>query len=253
VRAVAGEADEWERHAQWWIEGFTDGADAEYAEQIVPLLDAELGGARRVLDLGCGEGQIARWAAHAGACAVGLDATAALLATARERGGGPVYVRGAAASLPFPDAAFDAAVVCLVLEHVDYLDPVVGELGRVLEAGGRLCCVLNHPLMQTPESGLIDDHTVDPPERYWRVGRYLVEHVGPEEVDHGVHVNFVHRPLSRYVNAFAEVGLTIERMVEPWPTVGPVGGTNPGAGDPWSEDAGLAAVPRLLYLRMRRG
>lgn len=27
----------WDRHAQWWIDGFTGGADPEYEEQIIPL------------------------------------------------------------------------------------------------------------------------------------------------------------------------------------------------------------------------
>jgi SAM-dependent methyltransferase len=258
VRGVAvepddGGEDEWERHAQWWIDGFTEGADAEYAELIVPLLAAELAGARRVLDVGSGEGQIARRAAAGGASAIGLDATQTLLDAARARGGGVAYVRASATALPFADAAVDAAVVCLVLEHLDDLEAAVAELSRVIQPGGRLCCVLNHPLIQTPGSGLIEDHTLDPPERYWRVGPYLVEHVGAEEVDHGVHVNFVHRPLSRYVNAFAEAGLAIERMVEPWPAAVAAPGPLAGAGDPWSLDAGQAAVPRLLYLRLRRG
>ena len=29
--------DPWEVHATWWQDGFTDGADAEYVEQILPL------------------------------------------------------------------------------------------------------------------------------------------------------------------------------------------------------------------------
>ena len=29
--------DLWERNAGWWQDGFTDGADAEYEEQILPL------------------------------------------------------------------------------------------------------------------------------------------------------------------------------------------------------------------------
>jgi len=37
--------DLWERHADWWQDGFTDGADAEYVEQILPL-------AARWLDVG---------------------------------------------------------------------------------------------------------------------------------------------------------------------------------------------------------
>ena len=52
--------DLWERNAGWWQEGFTDGADAEYEEQILPLARECLAGATRVLDVGTGEGQIAR-------------------------------------------------------------------------------------------------------------------------------------------------------------------------------------------------
>ena len=57
------DADLWERHAAWWQEGFTNGADAEYEEQILPLLAMHLQGAARVLDVGCGEGQVGRRAA----------------------------------------------------------------------------------------------------------------------------------------------------------------------------------------------
>ena len=52
------DAELWERHAAWWQEGFTNGADPEYEEQILPLASAHLAGCRRVLDVGCGEGQI---------------------------------------------------------------------------------------------------------------------------------------------------------------------------------------------------
>ena len=58
---------------------------------------------------------------------------------------------------------------------------------------------------------------LEPPEQYWRIGPYLVEAETIEEVEKDVHIRFVHRPLSRYVNALAEHGLLIERMVEPAP------------------------------------
>ena len=62
-----------------------------------------------------------------------------------------------------------------------------------------------------------------------------------EEVEPGVHIRFVHRPLSRYVNALAANGLYVERMVEPAPP--------PGFLALAPEYAEAATVPRLLYLR----
>ena len=55
-------ADPWEANAAWWQDGFTDGADPEYEEQILPLAAECLAGARAVLDVGCGEGQVSRLA-----------------------------------------------------------------------------------------------------------------------------------------------------------------------------------------------
>ena len=50
----------WEQHAAWWQQTFTGGVDPEYEDQILPLVARHVAGARRVLDIGCGEGQVAR-------------------------------------------------------------------------------------------------------------------------------------------------------------------------------------------------
>jgi SAM-dependent methyltransferase len=235
----------WERHAGWWQDEFTHGADVEYAEQILPLAARHLAGAARVLDLGCGEGQVARLAAAGGARqVVGVDASAAQIAEAGRRGGGVAYARASAASLPLVAARFDAVVSCLVLEHLDDLDAALDEVSRVLRPGGRFVMFVNHPLFQTPGSGWIDDQVLDPPEQYWRVGPYLSEGVSVEEVDAGVRLPFFHRPLGRYVNALAERGLYITRMVEPAPPARFL------ALAPQYEDA--ASIPRLLLLRAEK-
>jgi SAM-dependent methyltransferase len=237
-----GIAEVWERHAAWWQREFTDGADIEYVEQILPLAADQLAGADRVLDLGCGEGQVARLAVAGGADGVvGLDPAAAQLAEAVRRGGGVAYARGVGAALPFGSGAFDAVVVCLVLEHVGDLDVTLDEIARVLCPGGRLVLFLNHPLFQTPGSGWIDDRVLDPPEQYWRVGPYLQEDVSLEEVEVGVQLPFVHRPLSRYVNGLADRGLLVTHMAEPPPP--------PGFVAQAPEYAGAATIPRLLLLR----
>jgi SAM-dependent methyltransferase len=127
-----------------------------------------------------------------------------------------------------------------VFEHIDEVDEAVAEVARVLEPGGRFVFFLNHPLLQTPGSGWIDDQILDPPEQYWRIGPYLIEAESIEQVEKGVHIRFVHRPLSRYVNALAANGLLIERMDEPAPPPGFL------ALAPEYTDA--ATVPRLLLL-----
>ncbi|MEJ5255563.1 MAG: class I SAM-dependent methyltransferase [Acidimicrobiales bacterium] len=236
----------WERHAGWWQRQFTEGADPEYEEQILPLAREWLGGFERVLEVGTGEGQVARAVTGAGAAfVVGVDPTAAQITEAARRGGGPRYVRAGAAHLPLSDRAFDAVVACLVFEHIDEVDEAIHEVARVLHPGGRFVLFLNHPLLQTPGSGWIDDQILDPPEQYWRVGPYLSEVATVEQVEKGVHIRFVHRPLSRYVNALADAGLVLERMLEPAPPPGFV------ARAPDYADA--ATIPRLLVLIARRG
>ena len=234
----------WEQHAGWWIEGFTEGADPEYVEQILPLAGEELAMATTVLDVGCGDGQISRMLARRGAHVVGIDPTRKQLSVAIERGGGPHYARAEAAQLPFPDASFDGVVACLVFEHIDDVDGAIAEVARVLRGGGRFAFFLNHPLLQTPGSGWIDDQVLDPPEQYWRIGPYLDEAETDEQVELGVYIRFLHRPLSRYLNALTDHGLVLERMIEPAPP--------PGFLALAPEYALAATIPRLLYLRLRR-
>ena len=93
----------------------------------------------------------------------------------------------------------------------------------------------------TPNSGWIDDQVLDPPEQYWRIGPYLIEDETIEEVEKDVFIPFIHRPLSRYVNALATNGLLLQRMHEPAPPAGFLAKAQ--------EYQAAATIPRLLYLR----
>ena len=231
----------WDEHAQWWIDGFTNGVDPEYEEQIIPLALEELVGRHIVLDVGCGDGQIARALAKQGSSVLGIDPTQLHIDIANERAGGPTYLLGSATKLPVADASQDAVVACLVFEHIDEVDAAIAEVARVLKPGGQFSFFLNHPLLQTPGSGWIDDFILDPPEQYWRIGAYLVETETIEEVEKDIFIRFIHRPLSRYVNALLANGLSLERMLEPAPPQGFL--------DRAPEYALAHTVPRLLYLR----
>lgn len=238
------EADVWEEVAKWWQDGFTAGADAEYEQQILPLIASHLAGATRVLDVGCGEGQVGRLAAGLPGVSLvaGVDPTWAQVSEARRRGGGVLVARGTAAGLPFASSSFDAAVACLVFEHIEEFDEAIAEVGRVLAPGGRFLLLLNHPLLQTPSSGWIDDTILE--EQYWRIGPYLLEDSSMEEVDKGIWIPFIHRPLSRYVNALAGAAMYLSWMDEPAPP--------PGFLARAEEYSAAATIPRLMLLRAEK-
>lgn len=253
---------EWEHHAEWWQENFTEGADLEYSELIIPMLLEHLGRldrqdvtqdgdpsevtpARVVLDVGAGEGQVSRAiASRFGWPVLGCDNSWGQLTEASRRGGGPGYVRGVATELPVSGSSVDAAIACLLLEHVADLDAALGELARVLRPGGCLLVVLNHPIVAAPGSGWIDDHMVDPPEQYWQLGPYLPEAVMTETVARGVHITFHHRPLSRYLNTAWVLGLALTHMDEPPPPAGFV-----ASAPDYSEQL---TMPRMMLLHFRR-
>jgi SAM-dependent methyltransferase len=236
--------DPWEEHAGWWQAHFTDGADPEYEEQILPMVELEFAAGATVLDLGCGEGQVARRLASDGRRVIGVDPARAQAAAAAARGGGPLVAQGGAEAICLRDGAVDGVLVCLALEHIEDLDGVVAEIARVLQPDGRLALYLNHPLFQCPDSGWVDDHVIDPPERYWRVGAYLPESHFVDQVQRGVFIRFFHRPLSVYVNTLARHGFVIDGLDEPPPPPGFV-----ARADEYAEAAG---IPRLLVLRARR-
>jgi SAM-dependent methyltransferase len=233
---------QWERHAGWWQGEFTAGADPEYEESVLPMVARRLHGATRVLDVGCGEGQVARRLAADRATVVGIDPAWTQVAEADARGGGPRYTRARAEALPFGDARFDAVVVCASFEHVDELDVAVGEVARVLEPGGRFVMVLAHPLLQSPGSGWVDDRILD--EHYWRIGSYLREDRRFDEVAPGVHLLFIHRPLSRYVGALGRAGLLVDDMEEPEPPARLLA-------EHWGYDE-ARTIPRVMLVQARR-
>ena len=229
----------WDAGAAWWQREYTDGADVEYEEQIIPLVVEQLRGTRRVLDIGCGEGQVARRLAAAGVEVIGLDPSGPQIARAHERGGGPCFTRSSAEQLPVADRCLDAVLACLAFEHVHDMPAAVREIARVLVPGGLLVLLVGHPLLQAPGSGWIDDKILD--ERYWRIGEYLREHAVLDEVAPGISFEFIHRPVFVYVNTLAEHGLFVEHMEEPAPP--------PALLDEVWGYPEAATIPRILVLR----
>lgn len=95
---------------------------------------------KEVLDLGCAGGFMAEALAKCGAHVTGIDPVEQAIATARTHAAGEGlnirYDIGGGENLPYSENTFDAVVCVDVLEHVEDLDRVIQECGRVLKPGG---------------------------------------------------------------------------------------------------------------------
>jgi ubiquinone/menaquinone biosynthesis C-methylase UbiE len=97
---------------------------------------------RRVLEVGCGAGDLAVALARRGARVAAVDFSAHAVRIARDKaralGAAPALLVADAQRLPFADASFDAIVSCECLEHVPDPRALLRELARLLVPGGTL-------------------------------------------------------------------------------------------------------------------
>ncbi len=103
------------------------------ASGVLEWLAAKPG--ERILDLGCGDGQLTQRIAASGATVVGVDTSPEMVAAARTLG--IMALEASAESLPFSDHAFDAAFSNAALHWVRNQDTMLAEVRRVLKPGGR--------------------------------------------------------------------------------------------------------------------
>lgn len=130
----AFEAAGWQRKASSY--DFVGGITSRLVQ---PLLDAAGVGRRmRVLDIGTGPGYAAARAAQRGASVVGVDVAPAMVQRARRLCPDLDFHQADAQALPFENRCFDAVVGNFAVLHWGRPEEAVGELVRVLKAGGRL-------------------------------------------------------------------------------------------------------------------
>lgn len=105
----------------------------QLAGGVVEWLGSQPG--ERILDLGCGDGQLTERIVATGAMVTGVDASAAMVEAARGRGIRTDLAQ--AEKLPYDDSAFDAVFSNAALHWVRGQDAMMSEVHRVLRSGGR--------------------------------------------------------------------------------------------------------------------
>ncbi len=131
VEEYASNARDYDRKWSFYVESTT-------RETISRL---EMGPTDRVLDVGCGTGELlTRLAAKfPRARLAGLDPVPQMLKVAQGKLSDDVDLRvGWANELPWPDASFDVVVSCNMFHYITHPEDSVREMKRVLVPGGRL-------------------------------------------------------------------------------------------------------------------
>ena len=117
---------------------------AELAEPVqIPFFEAaldaiEVEGGMRLLDAGCGAGLALTLAAQRGATVTGLDASAGLLAVARERLPQADLREGDLEALPYADDSFDAVTAFNSVQYAGDPTAALREIKRVAKPGARV-------------------------------------------------------------------------------------------------------------------
>jgi 2-polyprenyl-3-methyl-5-hydroxy-6-metoxy-1,4-benzoquinol methylase len=140
----------WNTNAMPWAKAIQTGSIR--SRQLVTdraIVDAVLSVApRRVVDLGCGEGWLARRLSATGIRVTGVDAVPQLIAEARRLGGAEFELQDydAIASGRWRGGPFDAAVCNFSLLGKESVDLLIGAIGGCLGAAGYLIVQTLHPV-----------------------------------------------------------------------------------------------------------
>jgi SAM-dependent methyltransferase len=220
----------WDEIATWRNRRMGERGDLWHRSILDPTLLHVVGPVRglRVLDLGCGNGYLARRWARAGAVeVVGVDASEPTLkgARARERAHptGARFVRHDAARMSsLTDGHFDLIVAHMSLMDIANGRGTIREVGRLLAPTGRFVFSIAHPCFDVDlRSMWVVEHGVSHDTVFRKVTGYRKEH--ELEVPWRVSATKVrytrsyHRPLPTYFRYLRDAGLAVTLMEEPLP------------------------------------
>jgi aminoglycoside 6-adenylyltransferase len=206
-------AEHWEREApNWasWTRGSEPDAYVDYSPGFFAFAPAA---GRRTLEVGCGDGRVARDLAARGHRVTGVDIAPAMVRLAAEADPVGEYRVADAAALPFADESFDVVVAYNSLMDVDDLEGAVREAARVLVPGGCLAACITHPFQ---DAGAFMAREADAP--FVVDGAYLeTRRLREAFVRGGVTLTFAGwcHPLERYSRALEAAGFAIEAVREP--------------------------------------
>ncbi|WP_404612217.1 class I SAM-dependent methyltransferase [Rhodanobacter hydrolyticus] len=194
--------DAWRANARAWECAVREGSiESRKLVTDRAIIDAVLARSpRTAIDVGCGEGWLARALAEKDVQVLGTDAVPALVEAARAKGGGDFRVMSyEAIASGALDQRADAVICNFSLLGGASVDALLAAVPRLLELGGALIVQTLHPAMAG-----------EPYADGWREGSW----VGCGE-GFGQAAPWYFRTLGTWVAAFERAGLDLVQLVEP--------------------------------------
>jgi SAM-dependent methyltransferase len=227
--------DAWERHAANWVRWAREPGHDSYwrfhRERFFALVPPP---GRLTLDLGCGEGRVARDLKELGHRVVAVDASPTMVEAARAADPELEVVEADAAKLPFEDGLADLVISFMSLHDADDMRGVVREAARVLDPAGRLVAAVVHPINS---GGKFENR--DPDARFIIRESYFDRRRYSDAIERdGLRMTFEsrHWTLEDYITAIVDAGFVVDAVREV---------TEPG-NPRWSR------LPLFLHLRAVR-
>jgi len=249
----------WEGNAAFWDERMGEG-NPTHLRLVLPATERLLAvrPGERLLEIACGNGQLARWLAARGATVVATDFSEAMLERARRRRDGPgppieyrpLDATDPAALRSLGAGRFSAVVCSMALMDMSTVEPLAAALPELLEEDGRFVFSVTHPSFNSSGARRVreeeDDGGTIRERRGVFVSRYATPAVakGLAMIGQPVPQFYFDRPLSELLRPFFDAGMALDALEEP--TFAP--GDAPGRAMGWSE---LPEIPPVLVGRLR--
>ncbi len=208
-----GLSDFWESQAEAWVRWAREpGHDTYWRFHRDRFLQLVPPPGRLTVDVGCGEGRLARDLKALGHAVVAVDRSPTMVRNAREADPELDVREADAAALPLADGAADLVISFMSLMNTDDLVSAVREAARVLEPGGRYCVAIVHSLNT---AGAFESE--EPDARFVIEGSYFERTRKEVPVERkGLAMTFLdeHRPLEEYFGALEQADFLVERFRE---------------------------------------